>query len=53
MRVPYQFCADWRKADESEGQTTSEWVDGPDFQSEITLPMNGSTEICIRIEDTA
>ena len=46
-----QFCADWRKVDGTEGQTTGAWVDGPNFQSEITLPLNYDTVISIRVED--
>lgn len=46
-----QFCADWQKIDDTEGQTTGDWVDGPNFQSEITLPLNHNTVISIRVED--
>lgn len=46
-----QFCAAWQKVDDTEGQTTGEWVDGPNFQSEITLPLNHNTAISIRVED--
>lgn len=46
-----QFCADWRKVDDTEGQTTGAWVDGPNFQSEITLPLNYNTVISIRVAD--
>ena len=46
-----QFCAAWQKVDDTEGQTTGEWVDGPNFQSEITLPLNHNTVISIRVED--
>ncbi len=46
-----QFCADWQKVDDTEGQTTGEWVDGPNFQSELTLPLNYWTVISIRVED--
>lgn len=46
-----QFCAAWKKVDDTEGQTTGEWVDGPNFQSEITLPLNHNTAISIRVED--
>ena len=46
-----QFCADWRKVDGTEGQTTGAWVDGPNFQSEITLPLSYDTVISIRVED--
>lgn len=46
-----RFSADWRKVDESEGQTTGEWLEGPEFRCEITLPLNYHTEISIRVED--
>lgn len=47
-----QFCATWHKTDNTEGQTIGEWVTGPDFQSEITLPLNHATDFSIRVEDT-
>ena len=46
-----QFCAAWQKVDDTEGQTTGDWVDGPNFQSEIMLPLNHKTVISIRVED--
>ena len=46
-----QFCADWQKVDDTEGQTTGDWVDGPNFQSEITIPLNHNTVISIRVKD--
>ena len=46
-----QFCAAWTKVDDTEGQTTGDWVDGPNFHSEITLPLNHNTAISIRVED--
>lgn len=46
-----QFCADWQKVDDTEGKTTGDWVDGPNFQSELTLPLNYNTVISIRVED--
>lgn len=47
-----QFSAQWRKVDDSEGRTAGDWVEGPDFRSEITVPLNYHTEIGIRVEDT-
>ena len=47
-----QFCADWQKVDATEGRTDGDWVDGPNFQSKITLPLNHSTVISIRVADT-
>ena len=35
-----QFCASWTKTDDTEGETEGDWVDGPNFHSEITLPWN-------------
>lgn len=46
-----QFCAAWTKVDDTEGKTDGDWVDGPNFQSEITLPLNHNTVISIRVED--
>ena len=46
-----QFCAAWKKVDQTEGQTIGGWVDGPNFRSEITLPFNYNTVISIRVED--
>lgn len=46
-----QFCADWKKVDGTEGKTTGDWVDGPNFRSEITLPLNHSTVISIRVKN--
>ena len=46
-----QFCTAWKKVDDTEGKTDGEWVDGPNFQSEITLPLNYNTVISIRVED--
>lgn len=46
-----QFCADWKKVDGTEGKTTGDWVDGPNFRSEIILPLNHSTVISIRVKN--
>ena len=46
-----QFCADWQKLDETEGRTAGDWTDGPDFRSELTIPLNYRTVISIRVED--
>jgi len=46
-----QFCAAWTKVDDTEGKTDGDWVDGPNFQSEIMLPLNHKTVISIRVED--
>lgn len=46
-----QFCANWKKVDSTEGQTTGTWVEGPNFRSELILPLNHRTEISIRVED--
>ncbi len=48
-----QFCAKYETVDLTEGQTVSEWVEGPDFSSRITLPMNHHTELTIRVKDSA
>lgn len=46
-----QFCAAWTKVDDTEGKTDGDWVEGPNFQSEITIPLNHNTVISIRVED--
>lgn len=46
-----QFCTTWYKTDDTVGQTAGEWVDGPNFQSDITIPLNHRTEVGIRVED--
>ena len=46
-----QFCAAWSKTDGTEGQTYGDWTEGPNFQSEITIPLNHRTAISIRVED--
>ena len=45
-----QFSAAWRKVDDSEGTTNSDWVMGPDFIAAVTLPLNYHTDITIRVE---
>lgn len=45
-----QFTASWRKVDDTEGTTNSDWVEGPDFAASVTLPLNYHTDIGIRIE---
>lgn len=47
-----QFSASWRKVDDSEGVTNSDWVEGPDFTASITLPLNYHMAIGIRVEST-
>lgn len=46
-----QFLVDWVKVDDTEGQTVSGFVEGPDFTAEIILPMNYDAELTIRVED--
>ena len=45
-----QFTASWRKVDDTEGTTNSDWVEGPDFTASVTLPLNYHTDIGIRVE---
>jgi len=45
-----QFTASWRKVDDTEGTTNSDWVEGPDFTASVTLPLNYDTDIGIRVE---
>jgi len=46
-----QFLLDWQKVDETTGKTVSDWVDGPDFSAEVTLPMNYRTAVTVRVMD--
>ena len=46
-----QFLLDWKKVDETIGKTVSDWVDGPDFLAEVTLPMNYHTDVTVRVLD--
>lgn len=46
-----QIVADWIKTDETEGQTVSEWMEGPQFSGEMTVPMNFHMELSVRVED--
>ncbi len=41
-----QFRTSWE-----EGRLDSDWCDGPDFISRLTLPMNGRTEVSLRLRD--
>lgn len=45
-----QFTASWRKVDDTEGTTNSDWVEGPDFTASVTLPLNYHTDIGVRVE---
>ena len=46
-----QFLLDWKKVDETTGKTVSDWVDGPDFSAEVTLPMSYHTDVTVRAMD--
>ena len=46
-----QFYANLTKTDETTGQSVGEWVHGPDFSAELTLPLNYSTDIGIRVKN--
>ena len=46
-----QFCAHWQKVDGTRGQTLGEWTAGPDFCTQLTLPLNHSTDMTIRVKD--
>ena len=46
-----QICAAWQKVDESRGESSGDWAAGPNFRSELTLPLNMETELSIRVED--
>lgn len=46
-----QFVLDWTQADQTTGQSVTEWVDGPAFQAELTLPMNYRSEVTLLLKD--
>lgn len=46
-----QFYGNWVKIDETKGQSTGEWVQGPDFSAELSLPLNYHTDIGIRVRN--
>ena len=46
-----QFQASWKTVDQAEGRTAGDWADGPDFFGRLTLPLNYSTQISIRVQD--
>ena len=48
-----QILVDWVKVDDTAGQTVSGFVSGPDFEAELTFPMNYHAEVSIRVEDEA
>lgn len=46
-----QFQAAWKTVDQTEGRTSADWAEGPDFSGRLTLPLNYSTQISIRVQD--
>lgn len=48
-----QFLAGWVKMDDTQGESVSDWAEGPDFAAEMTLPLNYCTEVSIRVKDTS
>lgn len=46
-----QFFTNWVTVEEQTGKTAGDWVEGPDFGSVLTLPMNYHTEVSIRVRD--
>lgn len=47
-----QFLVDWIKVDNTEGQTVSDFVTGPDFTAEVTFPMNYHAAMTLRVTDS-
>ena len=47
-----QIVADWIKTDETEGQTVGDWMEGPRFSGEMTVPMNFHMDLSVRVEDS-
>lgn len=46
-----QILINWTKPDETRGQTVSEFVPGPDFTAEITIPMCNTAQVVVRAKD--
>ena len=46
-----RFVVDWTSTDQTEGQSSTEWVDGPEFEAELTLPMNYRSEVTLLLKD--
>lgn len=44
-----QFVLNWKQVDGTAGQTVTEAVDGPDFITWITIPMNFHLDVTIRV----
>lgn len=47
-----QFIADYITTDKAEGQVSGDFVDGPNFEGRITVPLNYHTDVSIRVMDT-
>lgn len=50
-RSTMQVLVNWTKPDETTGQTASEFVPGPDFTAEITIPMCYTAQVVVRVTD--
>lgn len=50
-RSTLQVLVNWTKTDETTGQTASEFVPGPDFTAEITIPMCYTAQVVVRVAD--
>lgn len=48
-----QILLDWKKTDQTTGKLESDWVPGPDFSVEMTVPLNYHTEVSLRVQDAA
>ena len=44
-----QFVLNWKQVDGTEGQTVTDLVDGPDFVTWVTLPMNYHLDVSLRV----
>ena len=44
-----QFSLSWKAVDGTEGQTLSDWVDGPEFVARVTIPMNHQLSPLVRL----
>lgn len=44
-----QFSLSWTTVDGTEGQTLSDWVEGPEFVARVTIPMNHQLSPVVRL----
>lgn len=47
-----QFTLGWQQVDGTEGETRSDWVEGPEFTAVTNIPMNHQLQLAVRLQDT-